>query len=103
MNARVFCLNVRGFTRYAVRETLALNAFKGLRRTFPIVDAKARTIVVTEVELGAVAIKMLLADMVIGSDDATLKDREIILSRVDVDEASQTNVFVSGVVHGSMA
>jgi hypothetical protein len=52
MNARAFCLSVRGFVRYAVRETLALNAFKGLRRTFSILYAEAIAVVIAEIELG---------------------------------------------------
>jgi hypothetical protein len=39
---------VRGFVRYAIRETLALDTLEGLRRTFSVLDAKAGTIIVAK-------------------------------------------------------
>jgi hypothetical protein len=55
-NARAFCLSVRGSVRYAVRETLALDTLEGLRRTFPILDAKAGAVVIAEIEFREIAV-----------------------------------------------
>lgn len=43
--------------------------------------------VVTEVELGAVAMQMLLADVVIGADDAALQEAEEAFHGVGVEHA----------------
>lgn len=51
-----------------------------------------------EIELGAVAVQVFLADVVKGADDPALNEREIALGGVDVDAA--TGKFVGAVVDG---
>ena len=72
--AHAFCLSVRGFTRYAVRETLALDTLEGPCRTFPILDAKARAVIIAEVKFREIAVQMLFADMMIGSNHTALEN-----------------------------
>src|SRR5258708_37728198 len=57
--------------------------------------------VVSEVELGNVALQVLCADMVEASYDAALEDREVALNGVVGSVA--TRVFASCVIHNLMA
>ena len=61
-----------------------------------VIDAKRRTLVIAKVEFGKVALQMLLADVVIRSDDAPFEDREVALNRVGVSIAA--HVFIGAVV-----
>jgi hypothetical protein len=57
--ARAFCLSVRGFVRYAIRETLTLDTLEDLRRTFSVADLAG---VPLEIPFREVARQMGFAD-----------------------------------------
>jgi hypothetical protein len=46
-----------------------------------VIDAKGRPLVVPKIELGEIALEMLLADVVLHARNAALQDREISLNR----------------------
>ena len=71
---RDFRLGFDGPTRPPIGQPLAFDALQGGNRPLGIRDAEARAIVVTEIELADVPLKVRLADMVIGADDAALED-----------------------------
>jgi hypothetical protein len=60
MKRWAFCLRVRGFTRLTIRETLALGAFQGARRTIPIGQAQLGAVRITEIELRQIAVQVCL-------------------------------------------
>src|SRR6185437_9525294 len=91
-----FCLGVRAFVRQTIRETLALDAKKGLRRTFPIVYAELGAVVVAEIEFRQKALQMLLRNVVIRPVDPALEDREIALDCVRMHVAA--NVLANAVI-----
>jgi hypothetical protein len=84
MKARAFCLSERGFVRYAARD----------RRTFSILDAKARAVVIAEVKFREIAVQMLFADMMIGPNHAALENGKIVFGAVDVDETAEPSIFI---------
>lgn len=67
--------------RPPIGQALAEDALEGLFGALPI---GRRAVIVAEVELGGVARKVRLADMVINADDAALEDRKEVLDRVRV-------------------
>ena len=75
-NARAFCLGVRGFTRLVIGQPLAFDALERFGGAFRILDAKARAVVVTEIELFEIAMQMRLADRVIDARNSALEDAE---------------------------
>lgn len=56
MKARAFCLGVRGFTRRVIGQPLAFDAFERFGGAFCIFTSEAGTVVVTEIELGDIAV-----------------------------------------------
>ncbi len=53
-----------------------------------ILDAEGRPLIVAEVELGKVALQVLLREMVVGAHDPALEDREVALNGVRVNVAA---------------
>lgn len=100
MNILPGCLGFFSVSR-SIGEPLADDTLEGIGRPFGIVHAKGNPVVVSEVELGKVAVQMLLADMVEGAGDAALQDREVTLDGVGVNVA--TDIFLDAVVDGLMA
>jgi hypothetical protein len=86
--ARAFCLSVRGFTRLSIGQPFAFDTFERALGAFDILDAKARAIVVAEIEFGEIAMQMLLADVVECTNYAALENRKIVFSGIDVNEAA---------------
>jgi hypothetical protein len=97
---------VRGLVRYAIRETFALDAFEGLRRTFPVLNADCRTIRIAKVELSKVAVQVLLAAMLVHALHAAFENRVIALDGVRIDFPASlavgVAVFLARVVHNAM-
>lgn len=58
-------------------QSLAGDAFKNLVGARCIFDAKGRTLVITEIEFAKVALKVLLADVVIDARDPAFQKGEI--------------------------
>jgi len=62
--------------------------------------------IVAEIEFRAVAVQMRFGNVVIGSDDPALQDREIIFDRVRMPESGADILFrrvVDGAVTGELA
>ena len=74
MNARAFCLSVRGFVRLVICQSLANDALKRFGRAHFVIDAKSRALVISEIELGQIALEMLLADVMECPVNAALED-----------------------------
>jgi hypothetical protein len=85
----------------SIGEPLSDNTLDDLVGTRRIVNAKRNPLVVAEIELGEIAVQVLLADMVIGADDAAPQDREIALDRIGVPEEGP-HVFLGRLVDGSV-
>jgi hypothetical protein len=104
LNARAFCLSVRGFTRQSIGQPFAFDAFERLLGALGILNAKAGTIIVTKVELGEIAMQVRLAHVVIDTRDAALEDRIEVLGRVDMDKARAYSLFAErGIDHAFVA
>ena len=90
-------------TRLVIGEALASDALDRTAGALGILDAKARAVVVAEVELGKVAMQVSLADAVIDASDAALNDGEEVFTGIDADEASETSILVCAVVDGMVS
>ncbi len=102
-----FCGHIRlprecGFTRFLIHQPFAASTNDRFCCAFGIPDAKARAIVVAKIELGKIAMQMLLANMMESSDDAALENGKIVFSGVDVNETAEAHIFIGSVVHGSV-
>ena len=62
-----------------IGEALPLDALEDDIGALIIVNAKPDAFVVSEIELGEIALQVLLADVLIDTDDAALDDAEIVL------------------------
>src|SRR4051794_7135572 len=76
------CSGVSGNVRPPIHEPLAEAASDDHRRTLHILDAETHARVVSELELGKVAVQMHLAAMLVNALHATLEDAEIAFDRV---------------------
>jgi hypothetical protein len=74
LNWRAFCLSVRGFVRLVICQSLANNALNRFGCAHFVIDAKRRAFVVSEIELGQIALEMLLADVVECPVNAAFED-----------------------------
>src|SRR4051812_45943535 len=66
-----------------------------------VIDAKPLAVVVSEVELGSVAMQMHLADVEVATVNAALEDREEVLDGVRVPEVG-ADIFFGAVVDGAV-
>jgi hypothetical protein len=76
------CLSVRGFVRPPIGQALSSDPGRDLGDALFVFDAKARTIVVAEIELGKIAVQMLLTNVMERTDNAALENGKIIFSAV---------------------
>src|SRR5689334_8852701 len=83
-NLRRRCSGVSGNVRPPIHEPLAEAASDDHRRTLHILDAETHARVVSELELGKVAVQMHLAAMLVNAFHAALEDAEIAFNRVRV-------------------
>jgi hypothetical protein len=74
MNARACCLSSPDFNRPPIGKALTDNALDRFRRAFHIAYVKRHALIITEIELGKIALQMLLADMMVHAIDAAFKD-----------------------------
>src|SRR5579863_1932811 len=100
-NRLAFCLSVRGFVRPSIGEALADDAFQQSSGALFVVNAKRRTLIVAEIKFSKIALQVLLADVVIGADDAALEDGEISFNAIGMSVAA--NVFISAVIYRFVA
>jgi hypothetical protein len=89
-------------TRRRIGQALALCPDESAIRPLEVVDPERDPVVVSEVELGGVAVQMRLADVKVAAVDPTLEDREIIFGSVGVPEEG-ADVFLGAVVHGTVS
>ena len=78
-------------TSPAVSEALADDTFQRLLGSLPIVEAVRGTVRVAEIELGEIAVQMLLRAMLVDAPHAPhapVEDAEIAFDGVGVDEAA---------------
>lgn len=92
-------------TRSVIFQTLAIDTLQRPSGTLAVLTAKLRAVAVAEIELRKIAVKVLLAAMLIDALHAALEDAEIALNRVGADDlfAFVAGVFVGAVVHAVMA
>ena len=86
--------------RYPVRETFALNALEGCRRTFPVLHLAG---VPFEIPFGQIAMQMRLADRMVRAVNSALHEAETRFRSVDVQKMAKPHVLVRTVVDGAMA
>ena len=84
-----------------IGEALAFGASDRAACAFGVVNPESDAVRIAEIELGEVAMQMLLADVLINTVDAALQDREVIFGSVAVGIPS--DVFILRVNDGSMA
>src|SRR5262249_49596600 len=84
-----------------IGQPLAANANSGAREASIIVNPERSSLVVAEIELGEIALQMLLADVMVDPGDATLQNREVVLDCVCVPEAA-TDIFLDRVIDCTM-
>ena len=84
--------------RLNVGEALADRTLNGAGSAARTVDHKRGTVGITEIELGKVAVQMLLAAVLIDALHAALEDREATLDGVGIDIA--TAIFPDRVIDG---
>jgi len=82
---------LRAVNRF-VGEPLAADAFERDVCAFYIVEASRRAMVVSEIELTDIPLKMLLPDMMVSTNQATLEKREETFDGVGMHVAA--NVFI---------
>src|ERR1044071_5508386 len=80
-----------------IRKALPGNALKRHGRALLVVDAKLLAAVVSEIEFGDIALKMLFTNMVESPDEATLQEGEKAFNGVGVRDAA--HVFAGSVAH----
>ena len=97
-----FCLGVTGFTSPPIGEALSLDALHGEGHAFGIADAVPDALVVSKIELGQIAFKVLLAYMLINAGDAALEDGKIVLDRIGVPEPA-AYIFIDGMIDRPVA
>jgi hypothetical protein len=107
LRRRLGCASERRFARPAatscfVSQPLAFGADESGVGTCQIVEAKPFAVVVSEIELGSIAMQVRLADVEIAAVNAALEDREEVFDRIGVPE-SGAHVFLGAVVHGAVA
>ena len=85
------------FVRYLVHETLPADALERGGGAVGVIEAEGLARIPAEIELGRVALKVLLADAVEGAVEAALEDRKGRLDRVGRYVAAR--VFLLRVVH----
>jgi len=56
-----------------------------------------------KIELGEVAVKVGLADVVERAVDAALQQREVALDRIGMMEAARFDIFLGGMIDGAVA
>lgn len=78
-------LGEREAFRSAVIEALALGILDDLSRTHLVIDPEFNAIRIAKIKFGEIAVKVLLAAMLVNSDHATLEDGEISFGGVAVD------------------
>lgn len=71
---RAFCLGVTGFTNPPIGQTLVASLTKKIFGTFCIADLESSAAVMTEIELGKIAVQVSFAAMLVDADHATLED-----------------------------
>lgn len=71
---RAFCLGVIGFTNPPIGKALAFNLGKQLVVALVVGDLERCAAIVTEIELGKVAVQVRFAAMLIDADHAALED-----------------------------
>src|SRR6516165_7456607 len=89
-------------TSCSIGEPLALGASNSASGAFQIVDSECDPVVVSEIELGSVAMQVRLADVEIAAVHATLNDREEILDRIGMPECG-ADVLLGAMVHRAVA
>lgn len=72
-----------GFTNPPIGKALVASHAKQIFGAFCIRDFQSGAAIVTEIELGKVAVQMSLAAMLIDANHAALEDREHVLNRVE--------------------
>lgn len=94
MNAFTNSLGV-GFlpVRPPIGEALAFDLFEDVARALLVVDAEADAVVVAEIEFRDVAVRMVLAAVLIDALHSALEDREVASDRVGVDIAAHILVL----------
>jgi hypothetical protein len=66
-------------------------------RTSKIVEAKPLAVIVSEIELGSVAVQVRLTDVEVTAEHTALEDREEVLNRVGVPEG-RTDIQFDGIL-----
>src|SRR5690606_15819992 len=101
---RAFCLGVTGFTNPQIGEALASDHGKQLIVTLGIADLERGTAIVSEIELGKVAVQMGSAAMLVDADHSALEHGEHVLNRVGVDHGAAivAGIFLGGMLHGGV-
>ena len=74
--------------RLVIGESLALGPLDGAVRAFCIVNAKAGTLVIAEIEFGQIPLQVGGGHMEIRSGDTALEDREVIFDGVGMPETA---------------
>src|SRR5438876_1153739 len=87
-----------------IGQTLAGDTFERDGSTLFIRHTELDAVVVSEIEFGDITLKMLLSNMVICPDQATLKKREEAFDRVGMHDAAHVLkcLVVDGVVTGEL-
>src|SRR5690606_16137101 len=88
------------FTSPPISEALSDHASNGHFGAVGIIYAKGDAVAVAEIELGKVAVQVLLGDVLVDALHAALEDRIVAFDRVGVDAA--TRPFIVAVIHGLM-
>jgi hypothetical protein len=70
--------------RLSIGQSLADRATDRLGCPVCIIDAERDPLVVAEIELGEISFQVFCADVMIGTADAALEDREVALDDVSV-------------------
>ena len=93
---------MREFTRLSIGQSLPFDALEGFCGALAVLNAKAGTIVVSEIELREIAMQMGFADRMIRSDDPALEDAEKVFDRVRVNKTAKARILVGGVIDRMM-
>ena len=89
-----------GFVNPLIREPLTADTLEQSGSAFLVVDALRFAVVVAEVEFRNVALKMLLADVLVNPGKATLENREEPFNRVR--RHVTASVFLASMVHAGV-
>jgi hypothetical protein len=98
-----FLLGLFSLTSRFVGQPLAFDALQGAVAARDVANAKRNAVVVTKIKLGQIAVKMLLAAVLVDTDHAALEDVVVAFNGVGGDESPgrtiAIGIFLAGVVN----